>query len=89
MESLPRNGSVTLLDTRSQAEYAAGTIDGFINIPLDDLRNRLDKLDKEKPIYLTCQIGLRGYMAARILMQNGFQVYNLSGGYRLYRSIFS
>ena len=89
VENLPRNGSVTLLDTRSQTEYAAGTIDGFINIPLDDLRNRLDKLDKEKPIYLTCQIGLRGYMATRILMQNGFEVYNLSGGYRLYRSIFS
>ena len=89
VESLPHDGSVTLLDTRSQGEYAGGTIDGFINIPLDELRSRLEELDKEKPIYLTCQIGLRGYMAARILMQNGFEVYNLSGGYRLYRSIFS
>ena len=89
LESLPRDGSIILLDTRSPAEYSEGAIDGFVNIPLDDLRNRLDELDKDKTIYITCQIGLRGYMAARILMQNGFEVYNLNGGYRLYRSIFS
>ena len=88
VKNLPRNGSVTLLDTRTSMEYENGHIDGFINIPLDTLRNRLAELDKSKPVYITCQIGLRGYIAARILSQNGFDAYNLSGGYRLYNSIF-
>ncbi|MDR2192581.1 MAG: FAD-dependent oxidoreductase [Endomicrobium sp.] len=88
VESLPRDGSITLLDTRTSAEYENGHIDGFINTPLDLLRERLNELDKSKPVYLTCQIGLRGYIAARILMQNGFDAYNLNGGYRLYRLIF-
>lgn len=86
--NLPRDGSVTLLDTRTVLEYENGAIDGFINIPLDSLRKRLSELDKSKPVYVTCQVGLRGYVAARILSQNGFDVYNLSGGYRLYHSIF-
>ena len=85
---LPRDGSVTLLDTRTPIEYQNGHIDGFINIPLDELRSRFTELDKTKKVYLTCQIGLRGYIAARILSQKGFDVYNLSGGYRLYNSIF-
>ncbi|MFT3950523.1 MAG: DsrE/DsrF/DrsH-like family protein [Oscillospiraceae bacterium] len=88
VEKLPRDGSVTLLDTRTPIEYANGHIGGFINIPLDELRGRLGELDKKKPVYVTCQIGLRGYVAARILMQNGFDAFNLSGGYRLYNSIF-
>jgi len=75
------------LDTRTPGEYARGVIEGFVNIPLDELRNRLDELDKNKPVYLTCQVGLRGYVAARILVQHGFDAYNLSGGYRLYQSI--
>ncbi|MDR1628618.1 MAG: FAD-dependent oxidoreductase [Oscillospiraceae bacterium] len=86
--SLPRDGSMTLLDTRTPGEYARGSIEGFINIPLDGLRGRMDEIDRAKPVYLTCQVGLRGYVAARILSQNGFEVYNLSGGYRLYHSIF-
>lgn len=86
---LPRDGSVTLLDTRTELEYANGHIDGYINIPLDSLRDRLDELEQDKPVYVTCQIGLRGYVAARILSQNGFNVYNLNGGYRLYDSIFN
>lgn len=86
---LPKDGSVVLLDTRTPMEYANGHIDGFTNIQLDELRNNLDKLDKSKKIYITCQIGLRGYVACRLLMQNGFDCYNLSGGYRLYNSIFS
>ena len=89
VDSLPRDGSVTLLDARTPREYAGGTIAGFINIPLGELRKRLNELDKAKPVYITCQIGLRGYIAARILMQTGFEVYNLSGGYRLYRSVFA
>ena len=89
VDSLPLDAKVTLLDVRSPAEYAGGTIPGFINIPLDELRSRLGQLDNAKPIYVTCQVGLRGYIAARILTQNGFETYNLSGGYRLYNSIFS
>ncbi len=88
VDSLPRDGSVTLLDTRTGSEYQKGHIDGFINIPLDRFREHLRELDKSKPVYVLCQIGLRGYMACRILAQNGFDCYNLSGGYQLYQSIF-
>ena len=87
--SLPRDGSVTLLDVRTVKEYGNGHIDGFINIPVDELRDRLSELDKSKKIFVTCQIGLRGYIADRILRQNGFDSVNLSGGYRLYSSIFA
>lgn len=87
VKELPRDGSVMLLDTRKPDEYERGHIDGFVNIPLDELRKNLDKLQKNTPIYLTCQVGLRGYIAARILSQNGFDVYNLSGGYKLYSSV--
>lgn len=62
VDSLPRDGSVTLLDTRTGSEYQKGHIDGFINIPLDRLREHLRELDKSKPVYVLCQIGLRGYM---------------------------
>ena len=59
----------------------------FINIPLDSLRERMGELDREKDIYITCQIGLRGYLAQRILDQAGFKTWNLSGGYRLYEMV--
>jgi peroxiredoxin family protein/rhodanese-related sulfurtransferase/TusA-related sulfurtransferase len=85
--ALPRDGSVILLDTRTAIEYQNGHIDGYINIPLDELRGRLGELDKNKKIYVTCQIGLRGYVAAQILSGNGFDAYNLNGGYRLYHSV--
>jgi peroxiredoxin family protein/rhodanese-related sulfurtransferase/TusA-related sulfurtransferase len=88
IEKLPRDGSVTLLDVRTAAEYENGTIPGFRNLPLDSLRERLGEISKEKPVYVTCQIGLRGYIACRILTQNGFDAYNLSGGFRLYKTIF-
>ncbi len=88
IEKLVNDKNVILLDTRTKAEYDHGHIEGFINIPLDKLRSELEKLDKNKPVYVTCQIGLRGYIACRILIQNGFDCYNLSGGYRLYKSIF-
>jgi rhodanese-related sulfurtransferase len=87
VESLPRDGSVILLDTRTPQEFENGAIKGFINIPLDDLRDRFGELDKSKKVYVTCQVGLRGYAACRILSRKGFDCYNLSGGYRLYRSI--
>ncbi len=89
VKELPRDGSITALDVRTVPECEGGMIDGFINIPLDDLRDRIEELDKTKPIYVTCQVGLRGYIASRILTQNGFDCFNLSGGYRLYKSIFN
>ena len=88
VKALPRDGSVLLVDTRTKIEYENGHIEGFINIPLDELRDRLGELDSSKKVYLTCQVGLRGYVGARILSQHGFDVYNLSGGYRLYNTIF-
>ena len=88
VDTLPRDGSVTLLDVRTAPEFRNGSPAGFINIPLDELRAHIGELDKSKPVYATCQIGLRGYVACRMLSQLGFDCYNLSGGYRLYNSIF-
>lgn len=87
VESLPRDGSVTLLDARTPYEYALGHIDGFVNIPVDELRERLQELDSAKPVYVICQSGLRSYIACRILSGSGFDCYNFSGGFRLYASV--
>ena len=70
-----------VLDVRTPEENALGAIPGSVNIPLARLRERLGELDKSKEIVVTCQVGLRGYIAERILRQNGFGVANLSGGY--------
>ena len=86
-DKLPRDGSVTLLDTRTVGEYSRGHIDGFTNIPVDELRERLDELDKRKPVYVICQSGLRSYIACRILAGNGFECYNFSGGFRFYDAV--
>ncbi|MCY1713599.1 DsrE/DsrF/DrsH-like family protein [Caproiciproducens galactitolivorans] len=75
---------ISLVDVRTPVEMQMGTIEGAIGIPLDVLRDRMQELPKEKPVYLFCQVGLRGYVAARILMQNGYDVKNLSGGYKTY-----
>src|SRR5690554_4425848 len=76
-----------LLDVRTPDECELGTINNAINIPLDELRNRLDELPTNRPIYAFCAIGLRGYLATNILLQNGFTgVYNLSGGYKTYET---
>ena len=85
--SLCERKDVVLLDTRTPLEYMRGHADGFINIPLDDLRGRINELDKTKKIYVMCQSGLRSYLATRILMQHGFDAYNFAGGFRLYSSI--
>ena len=82
--ALPRDGSVTLLDVRNPGEYEAGHIDGAINIALDGMREHLGELDKSKPVYVNCFSGMRSYIACRILAGNGFDVYNLSGGWRFY-----
>ncbi|MCI9469412.1 MAG: FAD-dependent oxidoreductase [Oscillospiraceae bacterium] len=87
VSALPQDGSVTLLDTRTAEEYAGGHIDGFVNIPVDDLRRRLGELDKGKPTYVICQSGLRSYIACRILSENGFDCYNFSGGFRFYDAV--
>ncbi len=71
------------IDVRTPAEYELGTIPGFVNIPVDELRGRLAELPKDRLIVVTCAIGLRGYLAYRILKQHGFtHVKNLSGGYK-------
>ncbi len=87
ISSLRQRDDVILLDTRTPFEYMRGHAEDFINIPLDDLRERLFELDKSKKIYVMCQSGLRSYLATRILVQNGFVAYNFAGGYRLYGSI--
>ncbi len=87
VEKLPRDGSVTLLDVRTPVEVSRGSIDGFMNIPLDSLRENLDSLTKDKPIYVHCHSGLRSYIACRILTGSGYDCYNLAGGWRLYESV--
>lgn len=89
VENLPRDGSVTLLDTRTSLEVSRGKIEGFIHIPLDSLRERIDELPKDKPVYVHCHSGLRSYIACRILSGNGFDCYNLAGGWRLYESVIN
>ena len=85
---LQKNDGVTLLDTRTDAEYARGHAEGFLHIPVDNLRERLGELDPKKPVYVMCQSGLRSYLACRILSQHGFDCYNFSGGYRFYESVY-
>lgn len=77
-------GEVFLLDVRSPTEYAGGHIPGATNISVDVLRSQLGGLPKDREILVYCQVGMRGYIATRILLQNGFQVRNIGGGYRTY-----
>ena len=86
-ERLQRDENVIRLDTRTPAEYSRGHVDGFINIPVDELRERIGELDKTKPVYVICQSGLRSYIATRILAGNGFDCYNFAGGFRFYDAI--
>jgi rhodanese-related sulfurtransferase len=87
VEDLPHDGSVTLLDTRTPAEADQGKIPGFINIPLDSLRAEISKLPKGRPVYVHCHSGLRSYLACRILSGNGYDCYNLAGGWKLYETV--
>ena len=89
VENLPRDGSVTLLDVRTATEVSFGKIDGFIHIPLDSLRERIGEIPKNKPVYVHCHSGLRSYMACRILVGQGYDCYNLAGGWRLYESVIN
>jgi len=87
VDTLPRDGSVVLLDTRTPGEYKRGHVDGFMNIPVDVLRERLDEVERGKPVYVICQSGLRSYIATRILAGNGYDAYNFSGGFRFYDAV--
>ncbi|WP_425395773.1 FAD-dependent oxidoreductase [Aeoliella sp.] len=78
---------VTLLDVRTPEEFAAGAIPGSTNVPLDVLRNELNSIPKDKPVVAYCKVGQRGYMATRILMLEGYDVRNLSGGYTTYTQV--
>ncbi len=76
---------IFLIDVRTEVEYNLGSIKEAYNIPVDDLRDRLKEIPRNKDIYLFCQVGLRGYLASRILIQKGFRnVKNLSGGFKTY-----
>ena len=86
-KNLPRDGSVTLLDTRTVGEFSRGHIEGFKNIPVDELRERLNEIEKNKPVYVICQSGLRSYIASRILMGNGYDAYNFAGGFRFFDAV--
>mgnify|MGYP005749985215 FL=1 len=78
----------TLVDVRNPIELEMGFIEGARNIPVDELRERLNELPKDETIYVNCQVGLRGYLATRILQENGFKVKNLDGGWKTYSSVF-
>ena len=84
VDNLPRDGSVVILDVRTPGEFRRGHFDGAVNIPVDELRERMDEIERGKPLYVNCQSALRSYIACRIPSQNGFDCYNLAGGYRLY-----
>jgi peroxiredoxin family protein/rhodanese-related sulfurtransferase/TusA-related sulfurtransferase len=78
-----------VVDVRTPEEYDAGYIEGSVLIPIDDLRARLGELDKAKEIIVYCQVGLRGYLASRILSAAGFRVRNLSGGYKTWSAFMA
>ena len=87
VNTLPHDGSVTLLDVRTPQEYAGGHIKGFRNIPVDELRERLDEVEQGKPVYVICQSGLRSYIACRILAGYCYETYNFAGGFRFYDAV--
>jgi NADPH-dependent 2,4-dienoyl-CoA reductase/sulfur reductase-like enzyme/rhodanese-related sulfurtransferase len=82
-----REEPAIVLDVRTGQEFAAGHIPGAVNIPIDQLRDRLDELPRDVPIAAYCQVGIRGYLATRILDQHGFPISNVSGGYRTYQMV--
>ena len=87
VKNLTRDGGVTLLDVRTPREYAGGRVEGFWNIPVDELRERLGEIEPGKPVYVICQSGLRSYIACRILAGYGYETYNFAGGFRFYDAV--
>ncbi|PER11166.1 CoA-disulfide reductase [Bacillus cereus] len=86
IDHIVKNGGY-LIDVREPNELKQGMIKDSINIPLDELRDRLDEVPMDKEIYITCQLGMRGYVAARMLMEKGYKVKNLDGGFKLYGTV--
>ncbi|MBQ6602838.1 MAG: FAD-dependent oxidoreductase [Eubacterium sp.] len=88
-DELPRlmDKDVFLLDARTPEEYAEGHVPGFVNIPVDELRGRMNEIPKDKTLYIMCQSGIRSYIANRIMCQNGYDCFNFSGGYRFYNIV--
>ena len=89
MDKVSKDKSVVLLDVRTVGEFNRGHMDGFKNIPVDELRERINEVEKGKPVYLICQSGLRSYIASRILEGNGYETYNFSGGFRFYDAVIN
>ena len=87
MDAVLKEEGAVLLDVRTVQEYSRGHISGFINIPLDELREHIHEIEKGKPVYLICQSGLRSYIASRILEGYGYETYNFSGGFRYYDAV--
>ncbi len=87
LDKISKDHHAQLLDMRTPEEYRESHIPGFKNIPVDELRDHLQELDPEKPVFGVCQSGLRSYLGARILKEYGFQVYSLSGGFRFYEAV--
>ena len=87
LKALSERKDVTLLDARTKKEYEHGHVDGFVNIPVDELRERLHELKADQPVYVMCQSGLRSYIALRILAGNEYDAWNFSGGYRFYDAV--
>lgn len=85
--ALQKNNNVVLLDSRTPEEYSAGHVEGFINIPVDKLRNRTSEIPKNKSVYVMCQSGARSYIACRMLSALGYECYNFAGGYRYYSMV--
>jgi rhodanese-related sulfurtransferase len=76
-----------VLDVRSPGEFARGSVSGAVNIPIEELRARIDELPRDRPILTYCQVGQRGYLALRLLLQKGFEAANLSGGYITWQQV--
>ncbi|MDE6840983.1 MAG: FAD-dependent oxidoreductase, partial [Oscillospiraceae bacterium] len=89
VKDLPRDGGAVLLDVRTPQEFGRGHVAGFQNIPVDELRDRLEQIEPGKPVYVMCQSGLRSYIACRILAGHGYEAYNFSGGFRFYDAVMN
>ena len=89
INKLSNDENIILLDTRTENEYSRGHINGFRNIPVDELRERIDEIDTGKTVYVICQSGLRSYIATRILEGHGFEAYNFAGGFRFYDAVMN
>lgn len=86
-QQLGDRGDAILLDVRNVDEFEAGHVEGAVNLPLPQLRDRLDELNRDQDIWVYCQVGQRGYYATRALRLSGFRAYNLSGGFKTYQAI--